>query len=75
MGKHIYLNTDNAEEILQDVISEIKNKVAFESRKAAFKECTEYWAERVEEIIKDDCPNGVKISRIRVLFGIDPINE
>lgn len=70
MGKHVYLHPGNAEENLDLVISLIKEKATSESRSKAFEDCTKLWSEKVEEIIKDDCPNGAKVSRIRQLFGI-----
>jgi|GEM_PF-4527986 len=71
MGKQIVLNYDNAEEVIYQAIAELKNKVASNARREAFDDCSKYWAKQVEEIIKDDCPNSVKVFKIRKLFNID----
>jgi hypothetical protein len=75
MGKHVYLFEDNAEEVLGEVVSLIKNKVASESRYKAFDECTKFWQDHyrkeVFNILSDNCPKEAKLSRIRQLFEIE----
>jgi c-di-AMP phosphodiesterase-like protein len=75
MGKNIYLYEDNAEETLSDVVELIKKKATLESRIKAFEDCTEYWTKEVLVILKDNCPNGAKVSRIRQLFNIKPLDD
>ena len=74
-GEHVYLNSDNAEELLPKVIEFMKQKEHSESRHEAFEDCTKYWTSEVEEILKGDYSNGVMISRIRKLFNIEPLDE
>jgi hypothetical protein len=70
MGKQVYLDTHNAEELLPDVIKFIKDKVASDSRQKAFDDCTNYWKERIEKVMNDGSPNGAKVSQIRAMFNI-----
>ncbi|NRD80315.1 hypothetical protein HPT25_23620 [Bacillus sp. BRMEA1] len=74
MGKHVYLDTHNAEELLPDVIGLLKSKVAQDSRTKAFKDCTDYWTERVQEIINSDYANETKVEKIRTMFRIEDIH-
>lgn len=75
MGKNIYLYEDNAEETLTDIVELIKNKATSESRIQAFEDCTKYWTEEVVKILKDTGPSGSKLSRVRQLFNIEPLDE
>jgi predicted nucleic acid-binding protein len=68
MAKHMYIHSENAEEALQEALIEIKNKTAWESRKKAFEDCTQYWKETTEHILSSDSSDSEKLDRISKMF-------
>jgi hypothetical protein len=71
MGKHVYLDTHNAEELLPDIINFMKNKVASDSRVKSFEDCTNFWKERIETLLKEDITEFDKLCEIRRMLGIE----
>jgi hypothetical protein len=57
LGRHVYLDSSNAEELLPDIIEGIKNKTYNDSRRQAFDDCTLYWKEEVIKILKECSTN------------------
>jgi hypothetical protein len=68
MGKQVYLDTHNAEELLPDVIGFMKSKIAQDSRLIAFEDCTKYWKERVKTVLISNLSDDEKLEAFKKMF-------
>lgn len=71
-GKHMFLSTSTAEDVIQKSLEYIRLKTWDDSRGVAWDDCTNYFKEVIAKIVNSNESSDSKIEVIRVRFGIPP---